>query len=136
MKEPEVKEIVLFDGYCNLCNSSVQFLLRHEKNDALYFASLQSEYGQRLLQQHGLSPEQNNSVVFIKEGKVLLKSSAALHLCKRMKGLYPLLIIFLIIPPFIRNAVYEFVARKRYAWFGRSEQCMIPDEKLKRRFLG
>ena len=127
--------ILLFDGYCNLCNSSVQFVLKHEKNADLLFTSLQSETGINLLKQYNINPLNLDSLVFIKNNTVYTKSSAALRLTPYLKGLYPLLYALLIVPPFIRNAVYDYVARNRYKWFGKSDSCMMPDKAVVKRFL-
>ena len=131
----ENKSIVLFDGYCHFCNSSVQFIIRHEKKQDLFFASLQSPTGKLLLKKYHINPQTTDSLVLIKNEEAFLKSSAALNITKYLKGLYPLLYAFIIVPPFIRNAVYDFIARNRYKWFGKIEYCEIPDEKIKHRFL-
>ena len=128
--------ILLFDGYCNLCNNCVKFVLRHEKNTDIQFASLQSEVGLALLQKHAINPKEIDSLVLITQDAVYLKSSAALRLTKYFKGLYPLLIILLIVPVFIRDGVYDYVARNRYKWFGKQDNCMIPSPEIKNRFLG
>lgn len=128
--------ILLFDGYCNLCSNCVKFVLRHEKNTEIQFASLQSEVGLTLLQKHAINPKEIDSLVLIKGDSVYVKSTAALLLTKYFKGLYPLLIVLLIVPPFIRNGVYDYVARNRYKWFGKQNSCMIPSTEIKNRFLG
>lgn len=129
------KEILLFDGVCNFCNSSVQFIIRHERKPSLSFASLQSPTGAALLKKYGLADKNIDSLVYINKGRLYIKSSAALRLAGRLKGLYPLLMVFLIVPPFIRNAVYDWIARNRYKWFGKKDACMIPDPALRARFV-
>jgi len=129
------KTILLFDGYCNLCQSSVQFILRHEKKSELYFTSLQSEIGTQLLKQYGINPHEVDSLVLIENNKAFIKSSAALRVSKYLKGLYPLGFGFIIIPKFILNIVYDFIAKNRYKWYGKTESCMMPDEDLLKRFL-
>lgn len=129
------KSILLFDGYCNFCSSTVQFVLKKEKHPELYFASLQSESGKYLLSRFQIDPLKTDSLVLIEHGKAHVKSAAALRLAKHMKGAYPMLAVFLIIPEFIRNAVYDYIARHRYKWFGKSESCMVPDNTVKQRFL-
>ncbi len=127
--------ILLFDGYCNLCANSVQFVLKHEKNHSLLFSSLQADKGKELLLQHSLKPEYIDSLVFIQNHKVYLKSTAALKLCLHLKGLYPLLYAFIIVPAFIRNWFYEYIAKNRYKWYGKKDSCMMPDKELINRFL-
>lgn len=127
--------ILLFDGHCNLCNNSIQFVLRHEKKAIIQFASLQSEIGTRLLQQHAINTKEIDSLVLIDNETVFVKSAAALRLTKHLKGLYPALIILLVVPAFIRDVVYDYVARNRYKWFGKTDSCMVPSPKFKNRFL-
>lgn len=129
------KPILLFDGFCNLCNSSVQFFLKHEKTNDFRFTSLQSDTGKALLKKYNIDPKVTDSLVLIHNNKAYIKSSAALKATAYMKGLYPLLQAFLIIPAFIRNSVYDFIARNRYKWYGKSESCMIPDPSLTQRFI-
>lgn len=131
----DTKPILLFDGYCNLCNNSVQFIYKHEKKAELYFGSLQSEKGIELLNLHHINPIEVDSLILIQNNIAYSKSSAALRLTPYLKGLYPLLYVLLIVPPFMRNAVYDYIARNRYKWFGKSESCMMPDKELVKRFL-
>jgi predicted DCC family thiol-disulfide oxidoreductase YuxK len=131
----DTKPILLFDEYCNLCNNSVQFVLKHEKKPDLYFSSLQSDKGIELLKRHHINSLEVDSLILIQNNIVYAKSSAALRLTPYLKGLYPLLYALLIVPPFIRNAVYDYVARNRYKWFGKSNSCMMPDKDLVKRFL-
>ena len=130
------KSLLLFDGVCNLCNSSVQFILLRDKKDRFRFASLQSDYGQNLLREHNLPTETFNSLVLVENGKVYKKSTAALRIARKLKGLWPLLFAFIIIPPFIRNFVYDIIAKNRYRWFGKKEECMLPRPEWKQKFLG
>jgi predicted DCC family thiol-disulfide oxidoreductase YuxK len=130
------KSLLLFDGVCNLCNSSVQFILLRDKKDRFRFASLQSDYGQNLLREHNLPTESFNSLVLVENGKVYQKSTAALRIARKLKGLWPLLFAFIIIPPFIRNFVYDIIAKNRYRWFGKKEECMLPRPEWKQKFLG
>jgi predicted DCC family thiol-disulfide oxidoreductase YuxK len=118
----EHEAILFFDGTCGLCNSSVQFVLRHEKNTTLTFAALQSDFGQSKLA--ALQPLPDSLVLF-KHGKFYVESDAALHLCSYMKWYLSWLQIFLLIPRFVRNAIYRWVARNRYTWFGTVEYCSI-----------
>lgn len=129
------KTILLFDGYCNLCHSSVQFVLKHEKNSDLYFTSLQSPTGIEILNHYSINPKEIDSLVLIEKNKAYIKSSAALRVSKYLKGLYPICFSLLIIPSFIRNWVYDYVAKNRYKWFGKMDNCLVPDGNLLKRFL-
>jgi predicted DCC family thiol-disulfide oxidoreductase YuxK len=130
MMEP----VILFDGVCNLCNHSVQFILKRDPEGYYKFASLQGETGQKLLKQYGFSSELN-SFVLIENDKVYVKSGAALHVCRNLIGAWKLLTILRIIPPFIRDFFYDIVANNRYKWFGKKESCMLPSAEWKKRFL-
>ena len=127
--------IILFDGVCNLCNNSVQFVIKHDKTSKFSFAALQSSAGKALLQQHGLPQQGFDSFVLIQNEKVSLQSTAALNVAKQLAGPIQLLYAFIIVPAFIRNAVYNLIAKNRYKWFGKKESCMIPTIALQSRFL-
>jgi predicted DCC family thiol-disulfide oxidoreductase YuxK len=127
--------IVLFDGVCNLCNSAVQFVIRHDKKNIFLFTSLQSDAGQKLLAQYDLPLDELSSFILITNNKAYTRSSGALRVVKKLKGLWPLLYGFIIVPKFIRDGVYNWVGRNRYKWFGKKEACMIPTPELKARFL-
>ncbi len=120
---------------CNLCNRSVQFVLKHDKQKRFRFASLQSASGQALLKKYDLPKTIFNSFVLIKDGKPYLKSTAALIVAKELNGLIQILYAFIIVPAFIRNAVYNVIAKNRYNWFGKQESCMIPTLDIQSRFL-
>jgi predicted DCC family thiol-disulfide oxidoreductase YuxK len=128
-------QIIFFDGVCNLCEGTVQFLLKRNKKKNLLFASLQSNSGQQMLKHFNLPLNNFNSFVFIENGKLYQRSAGALRVTKYLSGLWPLLYAFLIVPPFIRNAVYDFVARNRYKWYGQKNECWLPTLELKKRFL-
>lgn len=129
------QKIVFFDGVCNLCSSVVQLLIRHNAKENLLFASLQSKTGQEMLVHFQLSATEFNSFVYLKEGKLLQKSEAALELSKELKFLWPMFYIFMIVPKFIRNTVYDLIAKNRYNWFGKKNECWLPSIHLKKRFL-
>lgn len=129
------KTILLFDGYCNLCHSSVQFVLKHEKKQELYFTSLQSAVGIEILNYYKIDPTKTKSLVLIEKNIAYTKSTAALKLSKYLKGIYVLCYCFLIVPAFIRNGVYDFIAKNRYKWYGKQDTCIMPDENLAKRFL-
>lgn len=127
--------IILFDGICNLCNGAVQFVIKHDPEAMFHFASLQSESGQNLLLKFDLPLNNFNSFVLIDDDKAYTKSTAALKVAKRLNGGVKLLYGFIIVPPFIRNAVYNTIAKNRYKWFGKKNECMIPTPALQSRFL-
>ena len=127
--------ILLFDGVCNLCNRSVQFFIKHDKEGTLKFAPLQSETGKQLLSNSNLNNAYLDSLILIENEKAYDRSSAALRSTKYLNGLWPVFQIFLIIPKFLRNPVYNWIARNRYKWYGKRDQCMIPTPAIKERFL-
>ena len=127
--------VILFDGYCNLCSRSVQFVLKYDRKAKFRFASLQSEYGKLLLQKHQLPTESFGSFVLVEDDKIHSKSTAALRVVKSLSGMWPVLYIFIIVPRFIRDAAYSFVARNRNKWFGKRDSCWLPKPEWKERFL-
>lgn len=127
--------IILFDGVCNFCNGAINFVLKQDKKGIFRFAPLQSESGQKLLQQYNLSKEDFDSFVLIDEGKVYKKSSASLRVMNKLPWYWKGLQIFRIIPTFLRDAIYDFIAKRRYKWFGKKDQCMLPASEIKNRFL-
>ena len=127
--------IVLFDGVCNLCNGSVQFLLRRDRRRRFRFAALQSAAGRALLEQYGLSTQTLETIVVLEGGQARVRSDAALHLARRLPWPWPALAVFRILPRPLRDALYDFVARHRYRWFGRTESCMLPTPDVADRFL-
>ncbi|MBO6494948.1 MAG: DUF393 domain-containing protein [Roseivirga sp.] len=129
------KDILLFDGVCNLCNSSVNFIIDHDPKGHFKFAALQSEFGQKKLEELGFDQEEFDSLVLLSGDKVYKKSSAALRIAKKLSGLYPLLYVFIIIPPFIRHGVYNIIAKNRYKWWGKRDSCRMPTPELKARFV-
>lgn len=128
--------IVLYDGICNLCNRSVQFILLRDQRGRFHFAAQQSEAGQALLQQHRLSSDQIRTVVLIEGACAYTRSDAVLRIARRLDGWWPLCYwIGRLVPKFLRDAVYEFIATHRYRWFGRSETCLLPRPEWRARFL-
>lgn len=128
--------VVLFDGVCNLCNGSVQFIVRHDPAGRFRFASLQSEAGQALLRRHGLDPDDLFSVILVEGGRAYARSDAALRIARGLSGPLKAAGALRVVPRPLRDAVYGWVARNRYRWFGRREACMIPTPELRARFLG
>jgi predicted DCC family thiol-disulfide oxidoreductase YuxK len=117
--------IILFDGYCNLCSSAVQFILKRDKKRIFKYASLQSDFGQNSLSANGLSTTEIDTVVLIENGNAYTYSTGALKIAKHLAGIWPLFYGAIIIPRFIRDAIYKFIAKNRYRWFGKKETCMM-----------
>lgn len=131
----EERSVILFDGVCNLCNGAVQFVIRRDKNKNFAFASLQSDGGRQLLLEHGQLLNNAGSFVLIEHGQAYLRSEGALRVIKKLNFPWSLLYVFKIIPLFMRDFVYNLVAKNRYKWFGKQEMCMTPTPELKSRFL-
>jgi predicted DCC family thiol-disulfide oxidoreductase YuxK len=127
--------VLLFDGECNLCNHLVQFIIPRDPKAYYRFTALQSERGKQLLQHHHLPMGQTNTVILIEAGQLYTKSSAALRLTRKLYRFWPFLYVFRLVPAFIRDPIYDWIARNRYKWFGRREHCMIPTPDIKQRFL-
>jgi predicted DCC family thiol-disulfide oxidoreductase YuxK len=133
---PKNKKIILFDGVCNLCNSSVQFIIKHDKNDVFRFVALQSELGKKIIKHIGIQDNNIDSIVLYEpEIAYYYKSTAAIEIAKNLKGLFSFALIFKIIPEGIRDLLYEYIAKNRYKWYGKKESCMIPTDNLKAKFL-
>lgn len=128
-------KIILFDGVCNLCNGAINFVIKKDKKNNFKFAALQSDIGRELTSKFNIDRSKVDSIILIDGDTHYEKSSAALHIAKHLYGAYPLLFGFMIVPKFIRNGVYDYVARNRYKWFGKKESCMIPTTNLKSKFL-
>lgn len=134
---PDIQQdhpVILFDGVCNLCSSVVQFVIKRDRKDIFKFASLQSYFGQALLKKYNLPDNAFNSFILFKNGKVYTKSTGALLVAKELGGAWPLLSIFIILPAFIRDSVYNFIAANRYKWFGKKEACWIPSTGFRNKF--
>lgn len=127
--------IVLFDGVCNLCQRSVQFILRRDRRGRFRFTSLQGPIGQGYLQRSGLPADQLNSFVLVENGKAYTRSSGALRVLRHLGGAWSLLYILWIVPKGLRDLVYDWVARNRYRWFGKKEECWLPKPEWNNRFL-
>lgn len=135
MSHPQ--SIILFDGICNLCNTSVQFVIKRDKKEQFQFAALQGEFGQKTLERYTIeaSGKAMDSFILLENDQLYTQSTAALRVARRLSGGWKLLYAFIIVPRFIRDGVYKFIARNRYRWFGKKDSCMIPSPALKARFL-
>jgi predicted DCC family thiol-disulfide oxidoreductase YuxK len=130
-----VKPVILFDGVCNLCNGAVLFVIRNDKKALFTFAALQSPFGQSQLKQFSLSSVDLTTILLLKDRAIFQKSSAALEIARQLDGLWPAFYFFKIVPYFIRDRVYDLIAKNRYRWFGKQDACMIPTPELKTRFV-
>lgn len=129
-----MERIILFDGECNFCDSSVQFILKRDPKGLFKFASLQSDIGKKLIRKHQV-PTDIDSFVFIEDNKCYFKSSAALRVCKHLKGAWKFLYYLWLVPRPIRDLFYNIIAKNRYRWFGKKVSCMLPSPEERRRFL-
>ncbi len=128
--------VLLFDGLCNLCNGAVNFVLKRDKQAKYKFASLQSEVGINLCKQQNIDTTKVNSIILIKDDKVFIKSDVVLEILKDMPKGWRLLRIGVILPKFVRDCLYEVIAKYRYQIFGKKDECPIPTEDIQDRFLG
>ena len=127
--------ILLFDGHCNLCNAWVQFIVKRDSAGTILFVSLQSGAGRRLLEEHKIGENYFESLVFFEEERFSVSSTAVLRTLSYLDSWQKHLIFLAVVPRSLRDLVYRFIARNRYKWFGRREQCMIPTTELSKRFL-
>lgn len=130
----EQNGIILFDGVCNLCNGFVHRIIAADKNDYFRFASLQSEAGQSLLKNHP-NLQDLKSIVYLDNGKIYTKSTAAIKISSHLGFTWKILQLGYILPVFLRDGIYNIIAKNRYKWFGKKDQCMVPTPDLKAKFL-
>lgn len=135
MSEENKHAVILFDGVCNFCNSRINFIIRHDKHDYFRFAPLQSEVAKKILKENNLPENAMESFVLVENKKAFQKTSAALRIAKHLNGLWPVFYGFLIVPPFLRDIVYNIIAKNRYKWWGKKEMCMVPTEEVRKKFL-
>lgn len=127
--------VLLFDGVCNLCDQAVQFVLDHEPEGQIRFASLQSKIGRDLLAAHGLDGSDTDSVVFVDRGRAYVQSDAALHVASRLDAPWKWAAVGRVLPRAFRDRVYAYVARNRTRWFGTRDACRLPTAETRARFL-
>lgn len=134
---PKNKKIILFDGICNLCNSAVQFIIKHDKKDIFRFVALQSELGIEICKKIGISFSKMDSIILYDPygGAYFYKSSAAIEIAKNFGGFWKLISICRIVPIFMSDYIYDYIAKNRYNWYGKKESCMIPTLEMKAKFL-
>lgn len=135
MNQYSSEPVILFDGVCNFCNYWVNFAIKRDRKKKLKFTTLQGETAKQLLPQYNINPTSLSSVILIDNGKAYTQSSAAIRICKYLNGGWKLFYGLMIIPKFIRDLFYNIIARNRYKWFGKKEECMIPTPELRERFL-
>jgi len=134
--EPETeKAIIFFDGVCNLCNYSVQLVLKHDTKHHFVFAALQSDVARDILLQYPENITKKDSILLLKNNQIYTESTAALLIAKQFTGFWKVLLVFWIIPKFLRDRLYRFIAKNRYRWFGKKDSCMIPTKEVSKRFL-
>jgi len=129
-----MNKIVLFDGECHFCDQSVQFIIKRDPNANFKFASLQSDIGHQICRDYSI-PMHIDSLILIEDKQFFIKSTAALRICKNLKGVWLTGLMFLLIPTPVRDLVYDFVAKNRYKWFGKKDACEIPSPEMRKRFL-
>jgi predicted DCC family thiol-disulfide oxidoreductase YuxK len=127
--------VILFDGVCNLCSGAVQFIIKRDKKNLFKFASLQSAFGQDVLNKYNLPTHELSSFILLENDGIYTRSTGALKVAKQLSGGWPLLYAFIIVPRFIRDGVYNYVAKNRYRWFGKKQECWLPTPTLKNKFL-
>ncbi len=127
--------VVLFDGICNLCNGIVRFIIKHDPEAYFKFASLQSDFSKKYAPAVNKKGNKWRSLILVEKGNLYYRSTAALKITRHLSGGWKFLTLFIIIPRFVRDGVYNLIAQKRYKWFGKRKECMAPDPGLKKRFL-
>ena len=135
MKTSNTEAIVLFDGICNLCNGSVQFIIKHDPKEQFSFASLQSDAAKKLLLQFNYDNSELKTIVLLEDGQIYTKSTAVLKICKRLNSMWTLMYVFIIIPRGLRDFVYNLVSKYRYSWFGKKDNCTFYIDGYKNRFI-
>ena len=129
------RPVLLFDGVCNLCHASIRAIVRLDGEGEILFAPLQSGVGRELLERHGLAADYFDSVVLLEDGEAYTKSTAVLRVCRHLDGPVPLVYPLIYLPERLRDAVYDFVAEYRYRVFGKKDECSVPEEHVRERFL-
>ena len=133
---PKDKKIILFDGFCNLCDALVQFVIQHDHKDVFRFVALQSQLGQEIIKHIGIDSKNIDSIVLYEPGVAYYyKSGAALEIAKGFGGLFHMGTVFRIVPSVARNWLYDYIAKNRYKWYGKKQECLIPTAELKSKFL-
>lgn len=133
---PKDKKIILFDGVCNLCDATVQRIIENDKNDIFRFAAIQSDIGRQIIKHIGVDTNKTDSIILYEPGQAYFyKAEAAMHIAKQMGGWYSIIGWFSFLPKGLSNTVYDYIAKNRYKWYGKKNECMIPTPELKAKFL-
>lgn len=135
MKTVVNRKVILFDGVCNLCNGAVNFVIKHDKKEKFYFASLQSDYGQEILASLSLQSNELKTLIYQDGDEIYFKSEAIIRICKDAGGWLKIAVLGYVFPLFIRDFIYKLIANNRYKLFGKREECIIPDKRIQKRFL-
>ncbi|GHB35205.1 thiol-disulfide oxidoreductase DCC family protein [Mongoliitalea lutea] len=135
MTVTEKFHIVLFDGVCNLCNNSVDFIIRRDTKNVFKVGAIQDAHTQKLLDSYEIPADYLDSLIYIHKDQVYFKSRGALEIARNLGGLWPILYGLIIIPAFIRDPIYDWIARNRYRWFGKKETCRLPTPEERAKFL-
>ena len=129
------KSVILFDGYCNLCNSQVNSILRFDSKKFFYFSNLDSSFSKKVIKENKVESLEGNTIILYHNNKIIIKSNAAIKIAYLLGGFFKIFIIFKILPNFIRDGIYDVISRNRYRWFGKSDSCYIPKKEILDRFI-
>jgi predicted DCC family thiol-disulfide oxidoreductase YuxK len=133
---PKEKKIILFDGVCNLCDASVHYVIKHDKNDLFRFVALQSDLGQAILKHIGINASHIDSIILYEPGVAYYyKSSAVAEIAKGLSGIFTWFTLFQILPTGVRDFIYDIIANNRYNWYGKKQECLVPNEEVVSKFL-
>ena len=129
------KSVILFDGYCNLCNSQVNSILRFDSKKIFYFSNLDSSFSKKVIKENKVESLEGKTIILYHNNKIIIKSNAAIKIAYLLGGFFKIFIIFKILPSFIRDGIYDVISRNRYRWFGKSDSCYIPQKEILDRFI-
>ncbi len=129
------KSIVFFDGVCNLCNASIDFIIKRDRHNKFLVGALQDGFSKGLLSKHQVKEDYLDSLVLLENGEIFYKSTAALKIARKLSGLWPVFYPLIILPTWLRDPVYDFIGKNRYSWFGKKNTCRIPTPEEKAKFL-
>ncbi len=129
------KSIIFFDGVCNLCNSSIDFIIQRDKNNRFLVGALQDDFSRKILSKYSVKPDYLDSLVLLENDQIFYRSTAALKIARHLSGLWPLFYGFIILPSWLRDPIYDWIGKNRYRWFGKKNTCRIPTPEEAARFL-